>query len=146
MGKPAHIATVEAIAALPDTSNREMARRYGACPSTWARIRKRHSIGNVRPPTTVGGVPAPWTTPQPTKVEAPGLLKSYWRAPDPQRDCSLAGEAASFLRRERFHVFDRAKVGMGEGWQVGRSVLSAADMLAKATRLGFQREVWMGGL
>ena len=146
MGKPAHITTAEAIAALRDTSNREMARRYGACPSTWARIRKRHGIDNVRQPTTVGGVPAPWATPQPAKADAPVMFKSYWRAPDPQRDCSLAGEAASFLRRERFHVFDRAKVGVGEGWQVGRSVLSAADMLAKATRLGFRPQAWMGGL
>jgi hypothetical protein len=126
---------------LRECSDRDMKKRYGVAASTWARVRQRYGIKRFRNPTTLAGVPTPWAPKPEPKRLGDGL--QFWRAPDPRRDTTVLGEAASFLRRERFIVFHR-KVQGGEGWQVGRSVFDDAAMLGKAQRLGFRVEGWMG--
>lgn len=142
MGKERIDPTDEQLALLPDVSDREMKRRYGSSTSTWSRIRQRYGIERFRNPTTVGGVPNPWVF-KPEPKRSADVVANFWRAPDPRPDRSVLGEAASFLRRERFIVFNR-KVQGDTGWQVGRSVLDDAAMLSKAQRLGFKVEGWMG--
>lgn len=134
--------TPEQLEQLRYCSDREMKKRHGLCAGTWGRIRKRHGIERFRNPTTIGGMPSPWK-PKPEKKDPSFNLISFWRAPDPQRDHSVLGEAASYLQRQRFIVFNR-KVQGDTGWQVGRSVLDDAAMLSKAQRLGFKVEGWMG--
>ena len=134
--------TEEQIAELHETSDREMHRRYGVWKETWRKVRKRYGIPQFRPPTVINGEPNSW-------VEKPE--KKTWKndwgfnspPPIPPRDHSLAGEAAAFLQRERFHVFNREKLGLGEGWQCGYTSLTPSELIAKAERLGFQREEWM---
>lgn len=138
-------ATPEALAALPVTSDREMARTFGGSANTWSRIRKRHGIARFRNPTTLGGVPQPWVEPKPKSEYVERLPPVTIQTLVPKPDTSLAGEAASFLRRMRFpNVYNRAKVLGKDGWQVAGNVLSEAAMIAKAERLGFQRASWMG--
>lgn len=147
MGKPKFIPPAGALDALPQISDREMSRRFGGSAHTWSRIRKEAGIARFRNPTTLNRIPTPWTAPKP-RVAAQPFVDPFLgtRASlAPMRDHSLAGEAAAFLQRERFHVFNREKIGAGEGWQVGRSVLDTASMIGKALRLGFQKQSWMGG-
>lgn len=138
MDKRRTVPTAEQIAELATTSDREMERRYGTTQGVWRRTRAEHGIAKFRE----------WKRREPAAKEPVTggvLLSAFWRAPDPSRDTSLAGEAAAFLRSMRFpNVFSRARLGMGDGWQVGRSVLSEAEMVGKAERLGFKREGWMG--
>lgn len=138
--------TAEQVADLHLMSDRAMQRKYGATQGVWRKARRERGIASFRPATVTNGVPSPWKVCPEKTSSAPVSIRDHWRAPDPVRDHSLAGEAAAYLQRERFSVFNRAKVGMGEGWQVGRSVLSEADMLGKAMRLGFKPQAWMGGL
>lgn len=130
------------IAELQEASDREMQRRYGVWKETWRKVRKRYGIARYRPPTTIKGEPNSWVEKKPK-----GRSVSEWGFASPQpippRDTSLAGEAAAFLQRERFTVYNRAKIGMGEGWQVGPSTYDDAGLIRKAERLGFEREEWM---
>lgn len=139
--------SAQQVAELHERSNREMARLYGTSPHTWARLREKLGIDRFRNPTTVNGEPAPWIEkPRPTAREfspQPTIVSLA-----PRGDTSLAGEAATFLRKMRFpNVFNRAKVygAAHKGWQVGRSVLTEGELIDKASRLGFQRQAWMGG-
>lgn len=140
------------IADLRVMSNHAMQRKYSQCADTWSRTRKRLGIPHYRLPTVKNGQPVSPLTGKPVveKIRLPDESSYSIRQPAAvtalPRDHSLLGEAAAFLQRERFHVFNRHKVGMGEGWQVGRSVLDDAAMLSKAERLGFQRQSWMGGM
>ena len=151
MGLPTYdrrfIPTEDQLTELRDASDREMQRRYGVNAATWRRVRSAKGIAPFRNPTTVRGIPTPWVAPKP-RVAAQPFVDPFLgtRASlAPMRDHSLAGEAAAFLQRERFHVFNREKIGAGEGWQVGRSVLDTASMIGKALRLGFKQQAWMGG-
>jgi hypothetical protein len=141
MYKVRFVPTEEQLTELRECSDREMRRRHGNATSTWARIRQQHGIGRFRNPTTLDGIPTPWKV-KPEPKRSTDCIQ-FWRAPDPQRDHSVLGEAVSFLQRQRFIVFNRRVQG-GEGWQVGRSVLDDAAMLGKAQRLGFKVEGWMG--
>lgn len=146
MGKPKAQITAAQIAELRTASDREMERRHGFGQGVWRRVRREHGIARFREPTVVNGVPNCWAERKPAAGGIAQLPSGFWRAPDPQRDYSVAAEAARFLQRERFpNVYNRAKVGLGEGWQVGRAVMSAAEMIGKASRLGFKAEAWMGG-
>jgi len=139
-------ATPEQLADLRVLSNHAMQRKHGSVESVWRRLRVEHGIAPFRPATVVAGKPAPWKAkPEPKQALAGGvLLSAFWRAPEAPRDSTLAGEAAAFLRSMRFpNVFSRAKVYGDAGWQVGRSVLSEAEMIGKAERMGFRREGWM---
>lgn len=132
------------LAELREASDKEMQRRYGHSKETWRRVRKRFNIPNFRPPTTINGVPNYWAgNPDKPKKPKTSFADFFKPSPIPSRDTSLAGEAAAFLQRERFTVFNRAKVGAGKGWQVGHSVLTADQLIAKAERLGFKQEEWM---
>lgn len=135
--------TPEQIAQLGGASDREMSRLHGNSTDTWARVRKRYGVAAFRPPTTINGEPNSWVRPEP-KADRVSMLNSFWESPVPPRDYSLAGEAATFLRRARFpNVFNRQKVYGKPGWQCGREVLSAGELVEKAQRLGFQREEYM---
>ena len=138
------VPTYEQLSELDHCSNNEMSRRYGINPQTWANVRKRYDIKPFRPPTVIDGRPNTWAEDKPARDLS--LLRSLPKSSrlGPSRDYSLAGEAASFLQRERFHVFNREKIGMGEGWQVGNSVLDTDAMIAKAKRMGFEQKEWMG--
>lgn len=134
------------LAELRECSNYEMERRYGVISQTWRKVRREHGIANYRPPTTVGGVPNKFAE-RPAKGDGRGRFVFFDHLKStaiPGRDTSLTGEAASFLRRERFVVYDRQKVRTGTGWQVGHSVLSETQLVEKAKRLGFQQQEWMG--
>jgi hypothetical protein len=117
-----------------------MERKYGTTQGVWRKLRAEHGIAKFRIWT-----PPSEKVPAPPKAPAARVFDSFWQAPVAARDSSVAGEAASFLRMQRFpNVYNRAKVHGDDGWQVGRSVLSEADMVSKAERLGFQRQEWMG--
>ena len=156
MGLPANDArftpTDAQLGDLRTMSNHAMERKYGNSADTWSKMRRRYGIDPFRLPTVRDGVPVSPITGEPVveKIRLPDDSSYSIRQPAVvtalPRDHSLLGEAAAFLQRERFHVFNRHKVGMGEGWQVGRSVLDDAAMLSKAERLGFQRQSWMGGM
>ena len=135
------------LAELHETSDREMARRYTVATYTWRKTRRRYGVPAFRPPTVINGVGVKVATGEPNvkREKSEGFnFKDYFKpSPIPPRDSSLAGEAASFLRREGFVTYDRARIKAGEGWQVGHSVLSSQELIAKASKLGFQREEWM---
>lgn len=137
--------TIEQLRELATTSDRAMARKYGNGHGTWARIRAKHGIARFRAPTV--GKDAPPPKPKPVKLVSFGKPPSLWSLPQPlpvpPRDTSLAGEAAAFLQRERFHCFNRRKVLGGDGWQVGRMVLDEPAMIDMAKRRGFRPEPWM---
>lgn len=138
--------TIEQLRELTTTSDRAMARKYGNGHYTWARIRAKHGIARFRAPTRGNDAPPP--KPKPVKKVSFGKPPSLWSLlqplPVPPRDTSLAGEAAAFLQRERFHCFNRRKVLGGDGWQVGRMVLDEPAMIDMAKRRGFRPEPWMG--
>lgn len=156
MGLPANdtrfTPTDAQIADLRTMSNHAMERKYSQCADTWSRVRKRLGIPHYRLPTVKNGQPVSPLTGKPVVEKIRLADESSYSIRQPAavtalpRDHSLLGEAAAFLQRERFHVFNRHKVGMGGGWQVGRSVLDDAALLSKAERLGFQRQSWMGGM
>jgi len=66
--------------------------------------------------------------------------------PQPQRDATVAGEAADFLRRKGWVVF-RARIIRTEApkddWIVGRLTLPTSEMVAQAERGGFVRRDMM---
>lgn len=146
LGLPAQTArfapTIEQLRELETTSNRAMSRKHGRDDGSWARIRERYGIARFREPTTGPNAPAPKPRPAPAAKS-----RVSWGAPValpvPPRDHSLAGEAAAFLQRERFHCFNRRKVLGSEGWQVGRMVLDELGMIDMAKRRGFVPEPWM---
>lgn len=137
--------TIEQLHELATSSDREMARRHGNGSATWSRIRAKHGIARFRAPTV--GKDAPPPKPKPVKAISFGKPPSLWAIPQPlpvpPRDTSLAGEAAAFLQRERFHCFNRRKVLGDDGWQVGRMVLDEPAMIDMAKRRGFRPEPWM---
>lgn len=138
--------TIEQLRELQTTSNRAMQRKYGNDASQWARARITHGIPHFRPPTRGPNAPAPKPKPVKAGIARPPSDWGVPRAlPVPPRDYSLAGEAAAFLQRERFHCFNRKKVLGGEGWQVGRMVLDEPAMIDMAKRRGFAPEPWMEG-
>lgn len=137
--------TIEQLRELATTSDRAMARKYGNGHDVWSRIRAKHGIPRFRAPTR--GKDAAPPKPKPAKAVSFGKPSSFWALPQPlpvpPRDTSLAGEAAAFLQRERFHCFNRRKVLGADGWQVGRMVLDEPAMIDMAKRRGFTPEPWM---
>lgn len=141
---PKIVPTEKQLVELEYYSNRAMSRAYGGDSRVWGRIRKQHGIANYRPPTVIDGKPNTWAE----KPERSGRKAQFFdqlpQSPIPPRDTSLAGEAASHLRKERWHCFPRWKVGLGGGWQVGTRVMNENDMIAFAKKKGFKQEEWMG--
>lgn len=133
------------LALLGNVSDREMTRIHGCSAQVWARIRKERGIPPFRAPTVKNGVRMSVKSGLPM-VEMPKRDFSPWdfgqatitklAAPRPS---GKAYDAASFLQGERYEVFNRAKIGLGEGWQVGRVTMSEADMIAKAERIKARR-------
>jgi hypothetical protein len=136
-------ATPEQLKELMTTSDREMQRRYGVNNDTWARVRRDNGIPRFRAPTN--GPDAKAKTPKKTASNPLMAGKPYQSAfSKAPRDHSLTGEAADFLRTERWVVINRAKVYGDEGWNVGRMRLTTDELVAMAIRKGFVAHDWMG--
>ena len=131
------------LAELRVCSNREMERRYRVTCETWGRVRKRFGIPRFRQPTVIDGKPVKWVVKEKINGNKAMFFEQLKPSPIPPRDTSIAGEAASYLRRERWHCFERWKIGMGAGWQVGTRVMNEIDMIAFAKKKGFRQEEWM---
>jgi hypothetical protein len=127
--------TPEQIEELRTTSNRAMTRKYGKQEGVWARLRIEYGIKRFRAPTT-GRDAAP---PKQKVAAAPRpTVNPHQRTFDiPPPDTSLAGEAARFLRTERWIVVNREKVYGDKGWNVGNMRLDTEAMISMAVRRGF---------
>lgn len=127
-------------------SDREMQRRYGKDQTTWRKVRGRYGIERHRPPTVIDGVPNAWKERKvslvPFKPREFGWHNMRFNQIS-TRPVGLAAEAADFMRKDR-PVYDRKKIGVGDGWQVGSLVMTDAEMIAKAESRGFRRQEWMG--
>jgi len=132
------------LADLREMSNRAMERKYGTKGEVWARQRRRYGIDPFRLPTVRDGVPVSPLTGEAIKDKPKpevswAVVQNCFSGLAPRRPGGIAYDAAAFLQGERYAVFNRKKLGLGEGWQVGRVSMSEADMIAKAERIKARR-------
>lgn len=148
MGLPANdtrfTPTDAQLADLREMSNHAMERKYGNSADTWSRLRRRYGIDPFRLPTVRDGVPVSPLTGEaiedkPKPEVSYNIVQNCFSGLAPRRPGGAAYDAAAFLQGERYAVFNRKKLGLGEGWQVGRVSMSEADMIAKAERIKARR-------
>lgn len=148
MGLPANdmrfTPTDAQLADLREMSNHAMERKYGNSADTWSRLRRRYGIDPFRLPTVRDGVPVSPLTGEviedkPKPEVSWAVVQNCFSGLAPRRPGGIAYDAAAFLQGERYAVFNRKKLGLGDGWQVGRVSMSEAGMIAKAERIKARR-------
>lgn len=128
-------------------SQRELAEHYGRSTSTINTWSKRLGLWHQRGAHIVREAPEALPVPKPAKPLRIVKRNAYQTAPVDRafRDTSHAGQAADFLRRfgAVYRCNERGGADAnGSRWRRGSAILTSADIIERAERLGWDANAW----